>query len=503
VTLPGVSILEAMRSWQIWAPWFRDVDTWRPWRVFLAALFGLPIAEEDLALFRQCTGLDAPPPGGTNEAWLICGRRAGKSFTLALIACFLACFPDWRPLLAPGEIGTLKVIAVDRRQARTIHRYCRALISRVPVMAALIEHSSDEEIVLNNGIAIEIQTASFRSTRGYTVIAALVDEVAFLPNDEASASSDTELLAAIRPSMATVKGAMLLCSSSPYARRGELWNTYRRWHGRPGGPLVWKAPTRVMNCTVPQQVVDDETERDPARAAAEYGAEFRTDVETFISREIVEAAVVPGRYELPRVSSVNYTAFVDPSGGSSDAFSLAVCHRERPSDRVILDLLRERLPPFGPERVIKEFATVLTSCGIRQVHGDRYGGEFPREQFQKRGIRYVPSEKPKSDLYLEALPLLNSGRVELLDHQRLIGQVCALERRTARSGRDSVDHPPGSHDDTANAALGAIVVCSTAKGPLRISPQAMAWARTPDPRHSDMARRSLGPPAGFLMKTSR
>jgi hypothetical protein len=64
--------------------------------------------------------------------------------------------------------------------------------------------------------------------------------------------------------------------------------------------------------------------------------------------------------------------------------------------------------------------------------------------------------KPKSDLYRDLLPLLNSGRVELLDHPRLVTQLCGLERRTARGGRDSVDHRPGGHDDVANAVAGAV-----------------------------------------------
>jgi hypothetical protein len=132
---------------------------------------------------------------------------------------------------------------------------------------------------------------------------------------------------------------------------------------------------------------------------------------------------------------------------------------------------------------------VLRSYGVHEVVGDRYGGEWPREQFLKRGIRYVPSEKPKSELYLESLPLLNSGKVELLDHNRMIAQICGLERRTARSGRDSVDHGVSGHDDVANAALGAIAVCGAVKAPITISPAARAWSRRPDPRHSDMATR--------------
>jgi hypothetical protein len=197
-------------------------------------------------------------------------------------------------------------------------------------------------------------------------------------------------------------------------------------------------------------------EADPASAAAEYLAEFRTDVETFVSREVVDAAVVAGHYELPRLKDMRYHGFVDPSGGSSDSMTLAVAHTTG-NNRIIIDAIRERRSPFSPAEVVSEFATLLKNYGIAQVKGDRYGGEWPREVFRKRGIEYNVADKAKSDLYRDLLPLLNSGRVELLDLPRLVAQLCSLERRTARGGRDSIDHPPGAHDDVANCVAGVAV----------------------------------------------
>ena len=101
--------------------------------------------------------------------------------------------------------------------------------------------------------------------------------------------------------------------------------------------------------------------------------------------------------------------------------------------------------------------------GIATVRGDRYGGMWPRERFTVHGIGYQPATRAKSDIYLTMLPLINSGRVELLDHPRLTAQLCALERRTARGGGDSVDHAPGAHDDVVNAAAGAIVMAAQRK----------------------------------------
>jgi len=326
----------------------------------------------------------------------------------------------------------------------------------------MVERATADTFDLSNCISIEIHVASFRSSRGYTIIAALADEVAFWRSDE-SANPDKEILAALRPAMATIPNAVLLAASSPYARRGAMWDAYRRHFGKDNPVLFWKAPTRVMNPSVPQSVVDAAYEADPASANAEYGAEFRTDVETFISREVVDAAVALGRHELPRIEGCNYIAFVDPSGGSSDSMTLGIAHTEAGSngaERVILDLVRERKPPFSPDDVAKEFADTIKSYGIGTVRGDRYGGIWPRERFAVHGVDYQTAKQPKSDIYLALLPMLNSGRAELLDHPRLTAQLCSLERRTARGGKDSVDHPPGAHDDVINAAAGAIVMAA-------------------------------------------
>jgi hypothetical protein len=212
-----------------------------------------------------------------------------------------------------------------------------------------------------------------------------------------------------------------------------------------------------MNPTVSEEVIAEAYEADPASAAAEFGAEFRTDIETIVTREAVEALVIPDRYELPPLRNQFYHGFVDPSGGSNDSMTLAIGHFEGVGhDRCVLDLLREVQPPFSPETVVAELAATLQDYRIVTVTGDRYGGQSPADRFREHGITYEPAEKPKSDLYRALLPLLNSGRVELLDQPRLINQLCSLERRTTRCGRDSIDHPPGSHDDLANVVAGVL-----------------------------------------------
>jgi hypothetical protein len=206
--------------------------------------------------------------------------------------------------------------------------------------------------------------------------------------------------------------------------------------------------------------VDAALARDEPAARAEYLAEFRADVESFITREVVEACIRPAPLELPPVSSVEYHAFTDPSGGSADAMTLAVGHTEGAGTtrRFIVDCIRERRPPFSPESVVEDFAGVLKSYGVSRVVGDRYAGEWPRERFREHGIRYDPSAAPKSDLYRDALPALNGQRAELPPSDRLVNQLIGLERRTARGGKDSIDHAPGAHDDLCNAVAGLLAV---------------------------------------------
>ena len=173
-------ILQALDDPNVFGAFFRG-PTWAVWRVFLAVLFGLSLSAEQLAIYQKFTGRTVAPTSPLHEGWLVIGRRGGKSFILAVIAVFLACFKDWRPFLGPGEVGTIMIIAADRRQSRVIMRYCLGLLKSVPMLAQLIEAETRESVSLRNRIVIEVHTASFRSTRGYSIVAALVDEIAYYP----------------------------------------------------------------------------------------------------------------------------------------------------------------------------------------------------------------------------------------------------------------------------------------------------------------------------------
>jgi hypothetical protein len=444
----SVSILDAMTDDKLFGGTFGG-DSFAAWRALLGGFYGLPLDDTEADTFKTITGRAETPTEAANELWLAVGRRGGKSQEAALLAIYEACFHDHRDKLAPGEIATAMIIASDRRQARTVMRYISGLINENPMLRRMVLRENSEQIEFSNRAAIEVHTASHRAVRGYTLSAAILDEIAFWHVE--GANPDVEIIAALRPALATL-GGKLIALSSPYARRGVLWDQYRRHYGQAGPVLVAQAPSRTMNPLLPARVVDDAMKDDAARASAEYLAQFRSDIASLIDPDLIEQATRPKPKELPAARGTQYVAFTDPAGGGQDEFTLAIGHRD--GDAVVIDAVRGL--HGSPAEIAKEYAAFLRSYRITRVVGDRYAGRWPRDEFQKHGIVYEVSELDRNGLYLEMLAAMNSGCVELPPDQKLSRQLQGLERRTGRSGRDMIDHPPGGHDDRANAVAGLV-----------------------------------------------
>jgi len=470
-----MNIIQAIEDANLFRPFLADASgsltSWSRWLVAMKVLYGMPIkSKSDRNLLRECTGRTRLPKDGFTTALFLTGRRSGKSRMAAVAGAFEAVLAGHETQLAKGERGVVLIASPTKSQSRIVRDYLRAIFN-VPLLQAEVINESKEGFELRNGTRIEILAGDWRSVRGFTLIAAILDETAFFGYDsESKVKSDTELIRAIRPSLATV-GGKLIAISSPYATKGWCYSQYKRNFGNDKGPtLVWNCSSRAMNPTLPQSVVDDAMEDDPASARAEYLGEFRDDVATFLPRDVIEASVVKGRSELPLSYNTDYGAFVDISGGRNDDAALAIAHMEE--GKVVLDLIRQWKPPFSPDAVVGEMVAVLGRYHIDRVTGDNYSAEFVKNSFESRGIRYgrdtsnpwshsptAKVAKPKSQLYLELLPRLCSGEIELLDNDVLINQLAGLERRTRSGGRDVIDHGPNQHDDVANVCAG---VCDVA-----------------------------------------
>lgn len=453
-----MNIIEAIHDRNLFGSIFRDLKSWRVWLIVLKAIFALPMTDGEFQIYCHFTGRTLLPQKPFREVYLICGRRSGKSFITSIIAVFLAIFRDYSGFLGPGERGTIMIIATDRKQAGIILRYVKAILS-LPLFRPYIERETADAIELTNSVNIEVHTCSYRAIRGYTVVGAILEETAFWRIE--GANPDREIYTALKPSMSTIPGSMLISISTPYSRQGLIYEAFRDHFGKDDDEvLVWKAPSLIMNPTLSETFISKEIAKDPSSAKAEWEAEFREDLEAFISLEAIERVIIPGRTELPPVEGFQYFGFVDPSGGGGDLFTLSIGHKEQDRNKIVQDILRGR--KGDPGEIVKEYAGVLRGFRILEVTGDRYAGAWVSEAFRGEGITYKPSDLNKSEIYLEALPYLISGMVELLDHREMIKQFRILERRRGASGKDIVDHPKiggMSHDDYANATAGMIIVC--------------------------------------------
>ena len=204
--LPRGSTIDA-----VFGPWFGG-ESWTAWRTVEAAIFGLPVPDLE-PLFRELTGRDAPPDRPASEAWIIAGRRSAKSRKAATIATYLArSAPRCRAIgsdLAPGERGVVLVMAVDKAQAKVTLDYAKALFREIPMFAAMVERDTGEGLELNNRMSLMVVANDFRSIRGRTLVAAILDEVSYWRN-ELTANPDLEVYRAMKPALASMPGCLLI-----------------------------------------------------------------------------------------------------------------------------------------------------------------------------------------------------------------------------------------------------------------------------------------------------
>jgi hypothetical protein len=432
--------------------------SWFGWRVLLIAAAGEALTDDERVEFKRLTGRDREPGKMVRELICIFGRRGGKTLALAVFDCWIAALCDHRDVLAPGEIGIALIISRDSRAATVTLNYLEGILRDSIMLSQLVANRTAEAIELTNGIRIEVRPCNRVSVRGVTCVSVVAEELGHWFTAVDFANPDVEVLSAVRPTLLTTHGPLLIASSA-YAKTGVLFDSFKKYYGAAGPPeiLVAYGTSRDANPSLSHEEIERELERDPVRNRAEYLSEWRDDTEGFIPREVVEACV--GDYvELPPQANLNYQCFIDTASGveAGDSFAIVIAHRL--DDRAVVDVIREARPPFDFFEVVNTMLLPLCKTyRIYKVVGDNYAGELAKEPIRRAGISYELSEKHKTELYVDPfLPMLNARKILLPRHDRTINQIASLERSLQRSGREQVTHPIHGHDDCANAIAGSV-----------------------------------------------
>ena len=439
-----------------------EPDTWVPWKAMALAAMGEALRPRELAAFQKMTKRETAPTERVEELVVIKGRRSGGTTYSAVIVTYLAGLVDYSDTLGVGERGVALLMAPTQRQAEIAFQRVEGLFDASPLLRSMIIGRTASSLSLNNGVDVEVQSASPRSLRGLTLVGAVADEAAFFQTESTSRNSDVEILNAVRPALMTTRG-LLVIASSPYAAQGELYDAYTKFYGKDGPILVAKAASRETNPTLSEAFIARQMERDPVAARSEFFGEFRTDVTGFIDRDKLTEAVDQGVLERPPVGG--HVAFADAAAGleesaDGDSYTLSIGHATD-DGTVIIDLAREWKPPFSAADVTATVAGLLKEYGCETVTTDGYSAGFVRSELARHGIGHAVSEFDKSALYAATLPMLTSRRVRLPDSKTLVDQFCSLERRPGANGRDRIDSR--GHEDLANSCAGVIALLSAAK----------------------------------------
>ena len=484
------SIINSMDDPALFAPWYRG-PSWDGWRSVLKAMHCLPMSDAEVVFFNSVAER-YPPKHPVREAWIAVGRGGGKDSIASVIVGHTAATFEPYAGLRPGERPLCLLLACDREQAKICLGYVRSYFTDIPLLREMVTRETANGFELSNGVDIAIATNSFRAVRGRSILCCVLDECAFYRSDK-SANPDEELYRALRPALARVPGSTLIGISSPYRKAGLLWRKFAKHYGKNDDVLVIRAASKTLNPTLDQAEIDRDLADDPASARAEWFAEWRDDIAGWMDLETIEAAVDSGVTVRPPSGNqrVHYHAGLDPSGGAKDSFTAAIAHNE--NGVAVLDCLVEIKSPFNPTGATETIAETLKAYNVRVATGDKYAAGWVVDAFAKCGIRYQHSERDRSQIYLDAMPLFTSGRARLLDNQRLVTQFAQLERRTSSMGRDKVDHGKGGHDDLCNAAALAMVLTASKRSSLFISESLVR--RTAQPRIGERAAAQSGRPA--------
>jgi len=438
----------------------------------LRAIYGLDLGHHDqLDLWRACTGRELYAAQPFGEVTVLAGARAGKDSRIAApIVCFEALFGGHEKHLARGERAVIPLVAQDARATKIAFGYVRGYLTGSKLLASRVEEVLSLEIALTNRVAIQCFPCTLKSLRGWSVPAGVMDELGFW-RLEGQADSDVEVQASIRRGMLSFASPRLVKISTPYMKSGVLFEDFKAAFGKDDADrLVWRAPSVLMNPSLRAERLERERRLDPSRFAREYEAEFAEDLDAFLPAAWVDAAIVPGRHELPPLDGVSYYAAVDASGGGADAFTLSIVHTEgeASSRRVVQDVMRgwrgSRSGSVDLEGIVGEIVEVLRPYHVCTVRGDRYSAGWVRQAFERHaGVTYETAED-KSAAYIVLEPLFAQGRVEVLDHPQLVRELKNLERRPRPGGKVVVDHPHGQHDDHANALALAAAAATKSEG---------------------------------------
>jgi hypothetical protein len=457
--------------------------SWDRWRVIGKVLDNLPLTSEEMTIYTELTGRTVVP-SDLREFWCVAGRGSGKTVFLALQSLKAAC----RGYANVRGIPRVLLLGFVQSQAEIAFEYVLEFVRGDRELQSLITRQTQDSLTFAHGVRLHTGVSSYKKLRGYSVAAALCDEIAFWWNDATDSNPDVEIVRALRPALHKVPGSRLLAASTPFTEEGVLYDVHQKHYGTDSSAsiLVVKAPTLTLNPSFDAGAIEMAMDEDHESAASEYDVAWRVAGGTLVHPAAYDICVDVGigeRAPEPPLGNAYYTAAVDLSGGTGqDSAALSICHiqeRDEPEhhphpsgvvlhrvpvitdntpDVCVQDLLLEIAPPFDPGDMVAQIAAACRQFGITEVVGDQFSEGFAAAEFFRHGIQYFVSARKTAECVLDSLAVINTQRVRLLDVPKMRKQYLNLRRDYGSGGRITVLETR-RHDDLAVVTARGIVAC--------------------------------------------
>lgn len=254
---------------------------------------------------------------GRRQLVLRVGRRGGKSSTLCRVGVCEAIVGDHA--VPPGDIGVVAIVSVSRDEAAKRLRTIESILRTLQVGYRPLREGTGFELAVGERerppIGFQVFTASIAGVSGPTVITAIGDEVAKWSDKDTGANPAKEVLASLRPTIATQRNAKLFLSSSPLSTVDAHAAAFDE--GDDDFQLVAHAPTWVANPTI-TEAETHALERDPRLHAREYGAIPDDAIANAFPATAVLASV--GREIVQGYRAAPTALCLDPNSGGRDSF---------------------------------------------------------------------------------------------------------------------------------------------------------------------------------------
>ncbi|MBA7546604.1 hypothetical protein ES705_38996 [subsurface metagenome] len=435
-------------------------------KVILKVLYGLPLKERELEIFKILTKNKGKYKPGMEktEAVLALGARAGKSFLVSICALYEAVVgwltKPWKETLSIGEYVYVCIIATRELQARQIiQTNCLRMLRRSPLLKGLVKKSTELEITLKNYVKIISGPCNSTAMRGLPIIFLALDEIAFYRVEGPRA--DEAIFNSLRPRQAQFEGNKLFLLSTAGSKQGLFFDFFNEGFNVQDR-LTCQAPTDFVNPLIPKAFLEKEKARDIDNYLREFEAIFSEKIESFFGFELMQKVFTLAG-DLPYKSSSTYFMAFDQSGLSGrDRFAVSIAHSEK--DIATVDCVRSWATK-DLDVILSEAGSLAKKYHLSKCLIDKYAVGYVRNVFKKIGLE-IEIRPSLADVFVSLKSLCLREKIQLPDRPDLRAGMRNTLAVYNKSNQLSITHQRGSegHADEIDACASAIFAVSKKMG---------------------------------------